>query len=45
MAAGQTVVGIFDGQNDAEKALNELKDVGFTPDQVSVVAKDTTKKA
>lgn len=41
MATGQTVVGIFDGQNDAEKALNELKDAGFTPDQVSVVAKDT----
>lgn len=43
MATGQTVVGIFDGQNDAEKALNELKDAGFTPDQVSVVAKDTSE--
>ena len=41
MANGQTVVGIFDGQHDAEKALNELKDAGLTPDQVSVVAKDT----
>jgi len=41
MSIGQTVVGIFDGQNDAEKALNGLKDAGFTPDQVSVVAKDT----
>ena len=41
MSTGQTVVGIFDGQNDAEKALNGLKDAGFTPDQVSVVAKDT----
>jgi hypothetical protein len=40
-ATGQTVVGVFDGQGDAEKALNELKDGGFTPDQVSVVAKDT----
>jgi hypothetical protein len=38
---GHTVVGVFDGQNDAEKALNELKDAGFTPEQVSVVAKDT----
>ena len=38
---GHTVVGVFDGQSDAEKALNELKDAGFTPDQVSVVAKDT----
>jgi len=43
MATGQTVVGIFDGQNDAEKALNELKNAGFTPDQVSVVAKDTSE--
>jgi len=41
MSNGQTVVGIFDGQNDAEKALNELKSAGFMPDQVSVVAKDT----
>ena len=38
---GHTVAGVFDGQDDAEKALNELKDAGFTPDQVSVVAKDT----
>src|SRR5919112_1176032 len=38
---GHTVVGVFDGQQDAEKALNALKDAGFTPDQVSVVAKDT----
>ena len=43
MSTGQTVVGIFDGQNDAEKALNELKESGFTPDQVSVVAKDTSE--
>jgi len=40
-AMGHTVVGVFDGQGDAEKALNALKDAGFTPDQVSVVAKDT----
>jgi hypothetical protein len=38
---GHTVAGVFDGQGDAEKALNALKEVGFTPDQVSVVAKDT----
>jgi len=39
--AGHTVVGVFDGQNDAEKALNALRDAGFSPEQVSVVAKDT----
>jgi hypothetical protein len=38
---GHTVVGVFDGQGEAEQALNELKGAGFTPDQVSVVAKDT----
>jgi hypothetical protein len=36
-----TVAGVFDSPSDAEKALNELKDAGFTPEQVSVVAKDT----
>ena len=36
-----TVAGVFDEQSDAQKALNELKEAGFTPDQVSVVAKDT----
>ena len=40
---GHTVVGIFDGQRDAEQALNELKEIGLTPDQVSVVAKDTSE--
>ena len=36
-----TVVGVFDGPNHAEQALNELKDSGFAPEQVSVVARDT----
>jgi hypothetical protein len=36
-----TVAGVFHSSSDAEKALNALKDSGFTPDQVSVVAKDT----
>jgi len=38
---GHTIAGVFDSQGDAEKALNELKEAGFSPDQVSVVAKDT----
>ncbi len=37
----RTVVGVFDGPNHAEMALNELKNSGFSPNQVSVVAKDT----
>ncbi|MGN6755528.1 MAG: general stress protein [Thermomicrobiales bacterium] len=36
----RTVVGTFDGPHDAEMALNDLKDGGFTPQQVSVIAKD-----
>jgi hypothetical protein len=40
-ATGHTVAGVFENQGDAEKALNELKDAGFSPDRVSVVAKDT----
>jgi uncharacterized membrane protein len=38
--AQQTVVGIFSDTGRAERALNGLKDAGFTPEQVSVVAKD-----
>jgi hypothetical protein len=36
-----TVAGVFHNPGDAEKALNALKDAGVSPDQVSVVAKDT----
>lgn len=36
-----TVAGVFNEPRHAEMALNELKDAGFTPDQVSVVARDT----
>jgi len=35
-----TVVGVFDGPDHAERALNGLKDRGFTPEQVSVVAQN-----
>jgi uncharacterized membrane protein len=34
------VVGAFKGPDAAERALNGLKAAGFTPEQVSVVAKD-----
>jgi len=36
-----TVAGVFNEPRHAEMALNELKTAGFSPDQVSVVAKDT----
>jgi uncharacterized membrane protein len=35
-----TIVGVFDGVGKAERALNGLKDAGFAPEQVSVVAKE-----
>jgi len=40
---GHTVAGVFNNQSDAQRALNELKSAGFTPEQVSVVAKDTSE--
>jgi Heat induced stress protein YflT domain len=40
-ATGYTVAGVFNSEREAEQALSALKDAGFTPDQVSVVAKDT----
>jgi len=34
------VVGVFEDPADAEHAINDLKVAGFTPDSISVVAKD-----
>jgi len=39
---GHTVVGVFENPADAEQAINDLKVAGFTPDSISVVAKDRT---
>ena len=36
----RTVVWVFDGPNHAETALNALKNGGFRPEQVSVLAQD-----
>src|SRR5438477_10781052 len=40
-ALGYTVVGVFFDPKNAELALNDLKSASFSPDQVSVIAKDT----
>jgi len=40
-ALGQTVVGVFFTASNAEAALNDLKNANFSPEQVSVVAKDS----
>jgi len=39
---GHTVVGVFEDPADAENAINDLKVAGFTPDSISVVAKNRT---
>jgi len=39
---GQTVVGVFEDVTTAERAINDLKVAGFTPDTISVVTKDRT---
>jgi hypothetical protein len=36
----QTVIGIFESTDRATGALNALRDAGFVPDQVSVLARD-----
>jgi hypothetical protein len=41
LAGRRTIIGVFDGPNHAEMALNDLRSAGFSPEQVSVVAKDT----
>ncbi len=37
---GQSVVGVFDQVDLAERAINDLKVAGFTPGSISVVTKD-----
>lgn len=37
----RTVAGVFSDSSHAERALNGLRDGGFTPEQVSVIAKDS----
>jgi uncharacterized membrane protein len=36
----KTVTGVFSSKNQAEKAIEELHDQGFTKDEISVVTKD-----
>ena len=45
MALGQEkrAVGVFARREDAERALNELRNSGFSMNQVSVVAKDADR--
>ncbi|HEY9805951.1 MAG TPA: general stress protein [Candidatus Obscuribacterales bacterium] len=36
-------VGVFSNRNEAEQALNELRDAGFAMDRISIVAKDAER--
>ena len=38
----QTVVGLFDQFNDAQSAVNDLEQAGFTRDAISLIANDTS---
>ncbi len=39
----QTVIGVFKTQTDAENAINSLKDLGYEPQDMSVIMKDVKK--
>ena len=35
-----TVIGVFDDKESAESALREIEDLGFTEEEISLIAKD-----
>lgn len=35
-----TIIGVFDDKDSAERALREIEDLGFTEEEISLVAKD-----
>lgn len=37
----KTVIGVFDSRDQAEKAVNEMRESGFDTNEISIVAKDT----
>ncbi len=39
----QTVIGVFKHQQDTERAIEELKDLGYDPQEMSVIMKDVRK--
>ncbi|OKH49773.1 hypothetical protein NIES2101_20280 [Calothrix sp. HK-06] len=38
---GRRIIGVFEHRRDAEAALTELRDAGFSMDEVSIIGKDT----
>jgi len=41
----QTVIGVFDSREQAETAVNEMRQQGFTTNEISVLAKQTKAQA
>ncbi len=39
-----TIIGVFDNRNDAEQAVNEIREAGVTRDEISIVAKEDKVK-
>jgi len=39
----KTIVALFNDQQDMDSAMNELRDVGYNPTEISIVYKDVTK--
>ena len=40
MQSRDTAVAVFDDRDDAQDAINALRDAGFAPDQISVLARN-----
>jgi hypothetical protein len=43
MTERDTVVGVFEDRTAAQQAINELKRIGFTDDQIGVMARDSSR--
>src|SRR5688572_29555710 len=43
MTERDTVVGVFEDRTAAQQAINELKRIGFTDDQIGVMARDAAR--
>ena len=41
---GRTVVGLFRDRRDAERAINDLRDAGFTREQIGIAINDKTEQ-
>ncbi|HHY13721.1 MAG TPA: hypothetical protein GX526_03665 [Thermoanaerobacterales bacterium] len=40
----KTVIGVFSSEDQAESAVNEMRDSGFNDEEISIVAKDSSQQ-